>query len=75
LAVSLSTTSSTSLNRKGLVSTSSAPAARNRSRSPATKIALAITIAMPGLCSLIRRIASEPPITGIARSMRMTSGE
>src|SRR2546430_10016538 len=63
-----------SASRKGLLSTLSAPAARKRSRSLAIECALAITIGIPGISTLIRRIASSPSMPGMATSIRIMAG-
>jgi len=63
-----------SASRNGLLSTLSAPAARNRSRSLAIEWALAMTIGIAGISALIRRIASSPSMPGMATSMRIIDG-
>src|SRR5438093_6863010 len=63
-----------SASRKGLLSTLSAPAARKRSRSLAIECALAITIGIPGISTLIRRIASSPSMPGMATAIRIMAG-
>src|SRR5258708_31657650 len=71
---SVPTIATRSASRNGLLCTLSAPAARKRSRSLAIECALAITIGIVGIASLMRRIASRPSIPGIATSMRIIDG-
>src|SRR4029077_1089532 len=63
-----------SASRNGLLSTLSAPAARNRSRSLAIEWALAMTMGMAGISVLMRRIASRPSMPGMATSIRIIDG-